>query len=210
MCIPYTCQHLLVPLRVYHEGCIYSHVWVSKSRDRFPSVNTLLLSDISTHIPLLLSVLTRAHTDAHPGQTLTFTLDLHSILQGAKPNKPGDTILIPIIFLRIRLQICSLKVVCQAGEGCAINGEEGSREQPEKSGVKLTFWREPSTHSYYWFLSRKTEGTLSPSCWAKGRSATWRSKDSLFYATKYKHRQPYWLLSFKYVTGLTIPPSEIY
>ena len=112
-------------------------------------MNTLLLSHTSTHIPLLLTVLTRAHTDAHPGQTLTFALGLRSILQGVKPNKPGDTIFIPVIFLRIGLQICSLKVVCQAGAGCAINGEEGSREQPEKSGVKLTFWREPSTHSYY-------------------------------------------------------------
>lgn len=58
---------------------------------------------------------------------MAFALDLLPILQGAKPNESGDTILIPI-FLRIGLQICSLKVVCQAGEDYPISGEEGSRE----------------------------------------------------------------------------------
>lgn len=115
-----------------------SHLW-----------GILLPAHTPTYVLLLAPVHASAHTDAHPGEMLTFALDLPSILQGAKPNEPGDTILIPIIFLRIRLQICSSKVVSQTGKGCPINGEEGSREQPEKSGVKLTFWREPSTHSYY-------------------------------------------------------------
>lgn len=122
---------------------------VSRQRDTFLFVDISLLTHTSASIPLLVPTLTCAHTDALLGQTLTFALDLCSILQGAKANKPRDTFLIPIIFLRIGLQICSLKVVYQVGGGYPISREEGSREQSEKSGVKLTFWREPSTHSYY-------------------------------------------------------------
>lgn len=144
-----------VPTFTHASACVllgtglYIQPRVSRPRAPFPFVSILLLSHTSTYVPLLAPMSTCAHTDAHPRQALTFALDLCSILQRAKPNKPIDTILIPIIFLRIGLQICSLNVVCQAGEGYPINGEEGSREQPEKSGVKLTFWREPSTHSYY-------------------------------------------------------------
>lgn len=129
------------------HGALYVAICVQRESFLFvghPAPHTLLHLHPFSH--------TQAHIctrSSHPGETLTFALDLPSILQGAKPNEPGDAILIPIIFLRIRLQICSSKVVCQAGKGYPVNGEEGSREQPEKSGVKLTFWREPSTHSYY-------------------------------------------------------------
>lgn len=141
-----TCQHLLKPLHacLWALGYTYSHACVCREN---PSHlwSILLLTHSSAYIPLHMCT----HRSAHSVQTPTFALDLCSILQGGKPNEPRDIILIPIIFLSIRLQICSLRVICQAGEGYPINGEEGSREQPEKSGVKLTFWREPSTHSYY-------------------------------------------------------------
>lgn len=133
LCMPTTGHWLKIQPRV----CV--------QRESFPFVQ-----HPPPHTPLCLHSSSYLHTSLpFPGKTLTFALDLCSILQGAKPNEPRDTVLIPIIFLRIGLQICSLKVVCQAGEGDPINGEEGSREQPEKSGVRLTFWREPSTHSYY-------------------------------------------------------------
>lgn len=92
-----------------------------------------LLTVTPTSIPFLVPMLTCAHADAHPWEMLTFALDPCSILQGAKQNEPGDTILIPIIFLRIKLQICSLKVAWQAGEGYPVNGEEGSIKKKERN-----------------------------------------------------------------------------
>lgn len=77
--------------------------------------------------------------------------------------------------------ITNLFLVCQAKVSLA-NEEEGSRKEAEKSGVRLTFWREPSFHSCYWFPSRETEGTLSSSCWARGRtSSLGETKAMIFY-----------------------------
>lgn len=138
------CQQLFLPLRVLPGTAAFCTAICVQRRESLRLWSVLLFTHTSTYDPC-----SHVHTQRRSwGDTdLCFRPTLQP--SGAKPNEPTDTALIPIIFLRIRLQICSSKVVCQAGKGCPVNGEEGSREQPEKSGVRLTFWREPSTHSYY-------------------------------------------------------------
>lgn len=201
MHLPYIWAH--VPMLIHASAYLlmgtglYMQPCGCMQRESFPFVKHLAAN---TLLYLHLFLYQLSQMPSSPRQSLTFALGLCSILQGAKPNEPRDTILIPIIFFRIRLQICSWKVVGQAEEVYPVNGEEGSREQPEKSGVKLTFWKEPSTHSYYWFLSRKTVDTLSPSCWAKGRTSnTWKQRQQFSMPLEYTGKGPHWPISFKYL-----------
>ena len=109
----------------------------------------VLLALTSTYVPFLVPMLTFAHADAHPGGDvdLCFGPTLHP--SRGQTKRTWRCHLNPHNISQNQITNLFFKSCRQAGKGYPVNGEEGSREQPEKSGVKLTFWRAPSTHSCY-------------------------------------------------------------